>query len=68
MINTIQQLISVNSPGSVIITIFMSAVVIAIFMLVLINAFINSIKKERTDSQCQNKKHQTKWKYLTNQL
>ena len=60
MINTIQQLISVNSPGSVIITIFMSAVVIAIFMLVLINAFINSIKKERTNSQCQNKKHHTK--------
>ena len=60
MINTIQQLISVNSTGSVIITIFMSAVVIAIFMLVLINAFINSIKKERTDSQCQNKKHHTK--------
>lgn len=60
MINTIQQLLSVNSPGSVIITIFMSTVVIAIFMLVLINAFINSIKKARTDSQCQNKKHHTK--------
>lgn len=37
MINTIQQLLSVTSPGSVIITIFMSAVVIAIFMLVLIS-------------------------------
>ena len=61
MINTIQQLISVNSPGSVIITIFMSAVVIAIFMLALINVFINYIKKARTDSQCQNKKHHTKW-------
>lgn len=60
MINTIQQLISVNSPGSVIITIFMSAVVIAIFMLTLINVFINYIKKARTDSQCQNKKHHTK--------
>lgn len=60
MINTIQQLLSVTSPGSVIITIFMSAVVIAIFMLVLINASINSIKKARTDSQCQNKKHHTK--------
>lgn len=60
MINTIQQLISVNSPGSVIITIFMSAVVIAIFMLALINVFINYIKKARTDSQCQNKKHHTK--------
>lgn len=59
MINTIQQLLSVNSPGSVIITIFMSTVMIAIFMLVLINAFINSIKKARTDSQCQNKKHHT---------
>ena len=59
MINTIQQLLSVNSPGSVIITILMSSVVIAIFMLVLINAFINSIKKERTNSQCQNKKHHT---------
>lgn len=57
MINTIQQLLSVNSPGSVIITILMSSVVIAIFMLVLINAFINSIKKERNDPQCQNKKH-----------
>lgn len=60
MINIIQHLFSFNSPGSVIITIFMSTVVIAIFMLVLINVFINSIKKERTNSQCQNKKHHTK--------
>lgn len=60
MINIIPQLFSFNYPESVIITIFMSAVVIAIFMLVLINAFINSIKKARTDSQCQNKKRHTK--------
>lgn len=59
MINIIQHLFSFNYPESVIINIFMSAVVIAIFMLVLINAFINSIKKARTDSQCQNKKHHT---------
>lgn len=60
MINIIQNLFSFNHPESVIITIFMSAVVITIFMLVLINAFTNSIKKARTDLQCQNKKHHTK--------
>lgn len=60
MINIIQQLFSFNYTESVIIPIFMSAVVIAIFMLVLINTFITSIKKARTDSQCQNKKHHTK--------
>jgi len=60
MINIIQNLFSFNPPESVIITIFMSAVVIEIFMLALINAFINSIKKARTDSQCQIKKHHTK--------
>lgn len=59
MINIIQQLLSVTSPGSVIITIFMGAVIITIIMLMLINTVINSVKKARTDSQCQNKKHHT---------
>lgn len=59
MINTIQQLLSVTSPGSVIITIFMGAVIITIIMLMLINTVINSVKKERNDPQCQNKKHYT---------